>query len=184
MTFREDVVGHFAFAVPLAPAVLETKLDKFNQVQADVAWRLADGKAVDDPHGLFEKINATATHIIGMRDQADLYGSLIASKVEGLVALCNRADSDVKSLDHPDNGELLDAFHDLWAASVALNKDLLSKNVELLTFTVPQLMGVGEISSAIYGNSSKGSDIMQLNALENPLAVPAATRVRYYPVAA
>jgi hypothetical protein len=41
-------------------------------------------------------------------------------------------------------------------------------------------MTTGEISAAVYnGDGSRGGDIIALNVIEDPFAVPAGTNIRY-----
>jgi hypothetical protein len=178
MTFREDQEGAFVFEVlQLGPTTLPERVDTLDDVRA----RLYAGRT--EP-GLFAQINTVANSLLAIKDQNALYGSLIASKIYSLSALLGRVDTEVGDMNDPDNLELLEAVHALWDAVNRLGNDMQSKSVDLRSFTVPLLMSVTDVSNAIYGNSSKATDIMQLNALENPMAIPAGTSVRYYPVAA
>ena len=178
MTFREDQEGAFVFEVlQLGPTTLPERVDTLDDVRA----RLYAGR--QEP-SLFAQINTVANSLLAIKDQNDLYGSLIASKIYSLSALLGRVDTEVDDMNDPDNLELLEAVHALWDAVNQLGNDMQSKSVDLRNFTVPLLMSVTDVSNAIYGNASKATDIMQLNALENPMAIPAGTSVRYYPVAA
>jgi len=59
---------------------------------------------------------------------------------------------------------------------------LLKRQEALLTYVTPTLMSVTDIAKALYGDASRGMDILDLNPIEDAVAVPRAS-VRYYPEA-
>jgi prophage DNA circulation protein len=132
---------------------------------------------------IFSKIDNAALAVLSIKDQADLYGSLVVSKIDGFAGLLREADAQVKSLNEPPYYELREALHELWATTLQIGRDIQNRDEFLKEYTVPVTMSVGQIASAIYGDAEQGVQIMQLNVLKNPLAVPAGTTIRYYEAA-
>lgn len=168
-TFREDASESFGQKL-----VVDTR--KLAAAVRD--WEL-EADVIKPTPSIFDKINDIAHTILSIKDQADLYGALIASKIEGLVSLIQEADSLVAFRD-PDNHPALEALQALLAATMDLANDIMDRGQGLQVFTVPRTMSVSEVSSAIYGDSSRAAEIMELNTLDNPLAIQAGTKVVYY----
>lgn len=146
---------------------------------ADAAHKLQDfpGKS---GASLWSTINNAIVSVLAIKDQADLYGSLVAAKVDGLASLLGQADATLNEFNDPSNNELLNALHNLWDATLRLKSDILQQDDFLKYYTTPVSMTVGQAAAAIYGDASKGGEIMQLNVLPDPLNIEAGTRLRYY----
>jgi prophage DNA circulation protein len=129
---------------------------------------------------LWSTINNAITSVLAVRDQAGLYGSLVAAKVDSLASLLKQADETLDELNDPANNELLEALHRLWDATLSLKNDLQSQDDYLREYNVPLTMTIGQAAAAIYGDSSRGGELMQLNVLADPLAIPPLTKLRYY----
>jgi prophage DNA circulation protein len=129
---------------------------------------------------LWSTINNAITSVLAVRDQAALYGSLVAAKIESLSSLLRQADETLDELNDPANNELLEALHRLWDATLSLRNDLLAQDDYLREFNVPLTMTVAQAAAAIWGDSSRGGELMQLNVLADPLAIPPLTKLRYY----
>lgn len=129
---------------------------------------------------VFSLINNTAASILAIKDQLDLYGSLVIAKIDGFTALLKQTDRQVKELNDPDFLPLLNALHDMWFASVQLQRDVENTSNRLRIYTTPVRMSVSQISSALYGSTYKAADLMQLNALDDPLSIPAGTKINFY----
>lgn len=169
-TFLEDQSGLFGETFVLFTNQLQSKLQNWT-IEAD---RLPEDASI------FDKINEVALQVLAIRDQSDLFGGLVLAKVEGLVSLIQEADSVLTSFDDPDNVGALEALHAMMAATVALGRDVASKGQGLQVYTVPLTMSIGQVSIALYGDSTRGAEVMQLNTLDNPLSIPAGTKVVYY----
>jgi len=134
------------------------------------------------PHkvALFDAITMAAASILAIKDQIDLYGNLLLSKIIGLTSLLHMADQQVKELNDPMNYELLAAFRDFCDAVVQLHQDILQLGISQAEYVVPMEMTVAAIADTVYHDSRQAVDIMRLNAFEDPMAIPAATKVKYY----
>ncbi len=178
-TDRSNVAGEVKFIEDQESAflVLETiqiKTSDFN----DAAYTL-QGMPKSDL-SLWSKINNAITSVLAVRDQAELYGSLFAAKIESLASLLELADKTIDELNDPSRNDLLDALHRLWDATLSLKNDLQGQDDYLREYTVPLPMSVGQAAGAIWGDSSRGGELLQLNVLADPLNLPAGTKLRYY----
>lgn len=170
LKFIEDQSSAFLVleAITVSPGSLSTKVANFNA--------LAEPFEED----IFSKIDKAANAVLAIVDQGKLFGSLVAAKIEGLSRLLRQADEAVKTLDDPANVDLVEALLSLWAQVESIRRDIQQRDDFLRVFTVPMNMTVGQISASVYGDSSRGGEILQLNAIDDPLNVPAGTRVQYY----
>lgn len=133
---------------------------------------------------IFDSIQEVANDIFALKDQAELYSGLLEAKILRLDSLVHEADSTVVMLQDPGNWQVLNSLRALWASAMELKDDILSQGRSLKEWTVPKLMGVGEISTAIYGDTSHATELLQINPFEDALSIPAGTVVKYYPQAA
>lgn len=169
-TFIEDESGLFGEAFLLLRNSLRTKHEE---------WTIEASRLPEVP-SIFDKINDVALQVLSVKDQIELFDALVAAKVEGLVSLIQEAHSSVTELNDPDNWSVLSALNDMMAATVDLAKDIAQKGEELRIYTVQTTMTVTQVSIAIFGDASHAVEIMQLNAFDDPLAIPRGTRVVYY----
>lgn len=178
-TDRSNVAGEIKFVEDQESAflVLETiqiRTSDFN----DAAYTLQGTPKSEQ--SLWSKINDAMTSVIAVKDQAELYGSLFAAKIDSLASLLEMADKTLDELNDPANNALLDALHRLWDATLSLKNDIQQQDDYLREYTLPLAMSVGQAAGAIWGDSSRGGELMQLNVLQDPLNLPAGTVLRYY----
>lgn len=133
---------------------------------------------------IFTGIQDAANAIFAFGDQFELAGNLVEAKILGLVALLREADEQLDILDEPVNHRILDALHELWLSAVQLQEDLQNKSAKLERYTLPATMAISDVARQLYGDTSRGGDILQLNAIEDPFAIPAGTVLRFYQIAA
>lgn len=176
---RSNIEGDIKFVEDQESAflVLETiqiKTSDFN----DAAYTLQE--MPNSGASLWSKINNAITSVIAVSDQAQLYGSLFSAKIESLASLLEMADKSLDELDDPKNYEQLNALHRLWDATLALRNDIMRQDDYLREYTVPLPMTIGQAAASIWGDSSRGGELMQLNVLADPLNVPAGMKLRYY----
>lgn len=132
-------------------------------------------------NSIFDQINMLVADVTAYRDSLTLYSDIFESKMLSLLSALALANDTVAELGDPHFIFGLTALHDLWEATRNLRDDIQSTGVEMRYYVVPKQMGVGEISVAIFGDSTHSADILGLNVILDPLAVPAGTRIRYYP---
>lgn len=146
----------------------------FGQIQDNLA-------ASGFPTDIFDQINLLANQVFAIRDQLDLFNMQLDAKIQGLQRLIEEADSALQDMTlFP----LHDSLMGLWDAADQFSKDLLLKNGDLKTYTVPRLMAVNDVSVAIYGDNSHAVAILQTNNIDDAFAIQAGTQIRYYPNAA
>lgn len=143
-------------------------------------WKIVIEDLPDPKPDIFDAISDAANGILAFADQFELYGNLLEAKIRGLTALVREADDRLDYLNDPANNEVLEAMLELWGATNKLNEDLQQTGAKLTEYTVPIEMTVGDVAADLYGDSGRGTDIMSLNALENPLAIPGGTVLRVY----
>ena len=175
LKFIEDQSSAFLVlqAITVSPGALPARVAKFSLEAAPFN---------DD--NLLSKIDKAANAILGIFDQAQLYSSLVAAKVEGLSRLLRQADESVKAFDDPENYELTQAFLHLWESVNNIRRDILQRDSFLREYTVPIRMTVGQAAATIYGDVSKGGELLQLNVINDPLNLEPGSKLRYYDPAA
>lgn len=126
---------------------------------------------------IFSKIAAGVGFVLGIKDQFQLYSAFMQSKLGYLESLFREANSTAAELMDPANLLGLDRFQAMWASVRSLASDIASKGVEFKFYTVPMLMTLQQVASAIH---VQAIDLLGLNVIEDSLAIPAGTRIRYY----
>jgi prophage DNA circulation protein len=131
--------------------------------------------------GLFSAINATVNAVLALADQATLYTQLYASKIQELLDLCKTVDSYC-SRQGPAVVGIVDALHDLMFSAIQLSQQVRSQN-PLSDWTVEYTTTLADIAMQIYGDASRQSDLLTLNAntISDPTRVQAGTQLLYYP---
>ena len=127
---------------------------------------------------IFSVIAAAVSFVFGIKDQFDLYSALVQSKLDYLEGLFREADALATELWN--DVVKLDAFERMWEAVRNFGDDIAAKGLTFSYYTVPQTMSIQGIAVAIYRDASKAGDLLGLNAIEDALAVPAGTSIRYY----
>ena len=135
---------------------------------------------LQEGRSIFAAINDVALQIFALGDQAQLYGGLVAAKIESITQLLRRADATVKSLGSAENWQIRESLDRLRLAILDLQDDIYSRDRLLREYEVLFTMSVGQVSAAIYGDYTRGGEIMQLNILPDPLQIQPGTVIRYY----
>jgi len=175
-TFREDMAQDFLVTDLTNPAPLSTSMT--SALAAAMAEQTLDPNA----QTLLDSILAAGEAVIAVFDQAAMFGNLIEAKLLSLEQLMQQADR-LDITQSAEGASIAAALHDLWAAERQMLNDLNNQQGGgLSTFLTPMTMSVQQISARLYnGDSSHGVDIMQLNSMQDPFAVPANSIIRYYP---
>jgi prophage DNA circulation protein len=188
LTFYEDLNSALAFqdTVILSAGAIGTLADAFKIAHADITPQTTTPDFSIPQQGpntlnLFEAIDALAVSISGIKDQQELFGALVSSKIDGLLALFKRADTQEQSLNDPQNHLVLDAMHALWKATLDLKADLQDTGFRAQIYVTPVAMNISQVSYAIYNNTLAAAQLMQLNDLDDPLRIPPQTQIIYYP---
>lgn len=169
--------------VATSVAAYNAALAKFREdnASADAATVLAAGIRAGKSPNILDVVSDVANAVFGLKDQVEFQAGLLEAKVLRLDAVIREADATVVSLQHPENFKLFDALRQLWASSQQLAKDLKGTRSDFQIFTVPMAMSVGDISARIYGDNSRAVELMQINAFDDAMNIPAGSQVKYYP---
>lgn len=118
--------------------------------------------------------------VLGIRDQVELFGARVGAQLEGIAAACRELHELLKG---PDLSPLREGLRSLWDATYQLQQDLMNKGPgsSLVTYVVPAVMSVGQIAQQLYGEASRGAEILALNAgIADPFEVDAGLPLLVY----
>jgi prophage DNA circulation protein len=115
---------------------------------------------------------------------ATLQFSIIGTKLSQLADLGRTLDVSVRDLNQPAQWPVVNALHDLVVTADNLNRDLLAKAAPLGIYAVTREMAISQLSTAIYGDTTRAVELMQLNAIEDVFAIQPGVDIVYYQVAA
>lgn len=151
---------------------------------------LAEGKSLEEIataaglNDIFAELEAQIDGVTAIIGTAEMYSGAGQAKLAGLISTFDRLDATVGALNDPANATLLEAYLNSWASAQALQQDLLRQQRPLIIYEVPTLMAVSDVSRAIYGDTSKATDILGLNPIEDAFAIRRGTVLRVYAPAA
>jgi hypothetical protein len=127
------------------------------------------------PPSIFDQIRNAVNQLLAIRDQAQMWTDFVAVKIAGLLALFREADETLDLLLDPQNHEMLEAMHALWASV----QEMQTEAGTIETYTTTRDMDAASAAQAIYGTTAEAVSIMNLNALEDPYRIPAGTALKY-----
>lgn len=177
LVFKEDQSQLF-----LSDAAAKVQQSSVAASGEKLAVTLEDFELPEEEQSVFDEIQDISNSILAIKDQGDLYGGLLAAKVEQLAGLIRAADETLESLKDPVNHELLEALHELWEATVTLGQNLAESPRGPRTYTTPRQMTVGDVAAETQklGGTDDAARIMLNNSLPDPFAIPAGTRIVYF----
>jgi prophage DNA circulation protein len=172
-TFRfiEDQETAFAFAklFSLDLNTLDRKVEMVS-IQFD---KVGIARSLTDQ--LVDAVDAALAII----DQVELAQLQVAAKIALVASLCREFDKRITELQQPENFRALDAMKDLWLAAQQLASNADASGVTFSAFLVRRAMSITDVAIAIYGDSSRSVELLQLNPIEDPFNIPPGTSVRY-----
>lgn len=128
---------------------------------------------------IFDAVSNAVNGLLSIGDTIEAAGNLVSAKLMALIDMCAAADGTV-SARNPMNYPLVKALHEIWDAANDSNGVLFKQQAEMRTYVTDSLMSINMVSSAVYnGDSSRGIDLMQMNAIEDPFRIRAGTRINY-----
>lgn len=174
--FLEDKRASEAFAaVPVVESVAALA-PLAAQLQKDM-----EDAGLDD---LFDSIGDAINSVTAVLDQVELAGNLLDAKIQTVTDACMRLDRSVNALQRPENHAVVESLHELAAAAAKLHSDVLRKAQPVVLFRVPRPMTISQASAAIYGITTKATELLKINDLADALAIPEGTLLRHYAKAA
>lgn len=129
---------------------------------------------------LFDEVMSVAASLFAALATAVGFGFAIAELALSLAALCQNLCDNSQTLQDPTRWELLYALQQVWAAAQQVATQAKQTNVRRVEYAVPQTMSIGQVSTAIYGDASHAMELLQMNAIASPFAVPRGTIVKAY----
>lgn len=169
--FIEDQESAFAFQ-----KLVTIKVDSIPALSATVE---AEFDRVGVPRPFTDELLATVNAVLAIADTAELYGMLLGAKIGMVASLCREFDQRIEQFQDPSNWAALEAMKDLWAATNELAGNVDGNAVTFAYYRVPVLMTIGDVATAIYGDTERATELLQLNPIENALAIQPDTQVRY-----
>ncbi len=131
---------------------------------------------------IFDQIAAAIGVVQGLLSAADTVSGVLLLAVNSVLNLFSVLDDPLGAIfDDAANADLLEATLEAWAAAQRLQQDILQREaVPLIPYITPRTMSVGEVANDLYGDPERAAEIMQLNALADPLAIPSSTELVVY----
>ena len=175
--------------VPDSQETMFGDLDDFNVRAQQSADRLAAQQQATVPGGVLDvtqcslinpdlvaQMGSVFGEIAALRGVADLALTRLDQLVASLTSYASQIENTITS---PFDYQLLYIMQDMVAASVAFQNNQLASLGTLKTYVVPRRMTAMEIASAVFGDSSRTMDILDLNPITDAFNVPAGTLVNY-----
>jgi prophage DNA circulation protein len=178
MEFIEDQASVFLITAAESLVAGAASLDEASQAlfgQSVLAeMRLAETQS------FFQTLHDAVNLVQGVLGAADAFNQVIAGKLEGLADLCSFGDTTLTEMQDPTNHVVVNALKDLGFASRQLADNVSGGGHQTLSvYTVPKVMTIGQVASVLYGSTERGSDILQINAINDAFAIPAGTQLKY-----
>lgn len=129
---------------------------------------------------VLDAIAAASAAVSAVSSTVELYSNVVEAKCAGLSRLCDDADRSLDVLNDPLHFRVGEAMRGVWSSSERLRKDVLRRVVPIIPFTTPAIMTVADVSRAIYGSTAKASELLRLNAFDDPFRIPAGVAVKAY----
>jgi hypothetical protein len=155
------------------PASIGAKMEQLNLMAAEAG----------EPD-LFTQLTNAVDDVLAWRDQALLRASQLESKILYASYLCREADRTIDMFNDPGSFRILEALKDLWAAMNELAANFTQEAGTVRSYTTPTEMTITDVSLAVFGDATRGMDILQLNAVNDPFEIPAGTKLKYITEAA
>jgi hypothetical protein len=127
-----------------------------------------------------QKIRAAYQTALTAIEKPSRFADQVLRAAETLITVCQQNYERIQVLKNPIMWERAYAYKRVWSAAVKLRNDLNKQAPRVLIYVAPIDTSIGAVSRAIYGDASYASQIMQLNAIPNPLAIPKGAQLRYY----
>ena len=174
LKFVEDTTNDFLFDA----LVQVTKVDLASLLQD---FRVA-AEPVKPRPTLFDSIDSLTLAIASVGDTVTDAANQVGAKIAQCKELIETADRTLRVLSRPDETAqpIIDSLRDLWESMDTLERNATSVSTSLYPFTVPRTMSVSEISASLYGDGTRGVEIMSLNPITDPFQVRAGTVLQVY----
>lgn len=175
--------------VPDSPETMAGDLDDFNvQAQAS-ADRLAAQKQATTPGSTLDLTQCSNINPDALSQMASVFGELMAlrgvadlalTRLDQLVnSLSSYANQIASTITSPFDYKLLYLMQDMMASATAFKANSVGSLGSLKKYVTERRMTAMEIATAIFGDSSRTMDILNLNPITDAFNVPANTTIVY-----
>jgi hypothetical protein len=131
--------------------------------------------------GLFDTIMFAIDDILAYKDQFDLYVSLIEAKCLSVIAMLRNITETMAELKDPSRWRIVDALMNIWREAKGIYDDLADKGLTISQRPTPRAsMTLSQVSTWLFGYSSRGGELLTMNTLADPFDIPLGTVIRYY----
>lgn len=107
-------------------------------------------------------------------------GAQTMRQAQALASLCAHVDATVPELQLAENWDVLYALAEVHASAVRLFRDIERTSVPTMNWTTPSLMSVIDVARILYGDTARAMELMRLNPLDDPMAIPTNTTLLVY----
>ncbi|HEY1692247.1 MAG TPA: DNA circularization N-terminal domain-containing protein [Polyangiaceae bacterium] len=130
---------------------------------------------------VFDAIRATVNAVQALSDTAGMYSKYAQAKALELQSLCMQADS-LPSMQSPLAVGVLVNVRSIGATAAQVATQQQQASQSLGKFTVPKTMTIQDLAIRFYGDTSRETDLMALNAssIPDPMSISAGTLILYY----
>lgn len=189
LSFIEDASEVFTLEAQIGTSAkaIEEKLDDLFFLTKKIypplgEWGdLGDLTGIEEPMpGLFDSLDDAVREFAAIGDQVELGGQLLEAKALKIAGYCAQIEKTVGIFGRPAGAAAHDVLKEIWSDALRVAKDIQGKSNPIATFTVPVPMSIQDVSRRVFGTTERSFDLMQLNAVDDPLLIPAATVLRYY----
>lgn len=126
------------------------------------------------------QIRNAFTQAITYAEQPERYAERVLTKTEAAIASCDLAYQKIRLLKNPLAWRQMRALKRVWSSSLRMRESITGRTNRILFYTVPRDMALSDMSRAIYGDTTYGGSILQLNMIPNPFRILKGTILRYY----
>jgi hypothetical protein len=151
------------------------------QIASDLAAIQADLNLTQNDVSIFDAFQVAVNSVLAIQDTADQYGNRLNAGIVQVIGLCQQLDA-LQSMQDARCWPVIDGIRELNAIAVHVQNDLQQNSVKLMDWTVPFTQSLIQIAITLYGDASRQSDLLSLNAVDDPMNVPAGFDIRYYPL--
>lgn len=128
---------------------------------------------------LLDRLAAAVESLLAARDSALLLARVVMAKAQGVISLCEQV-AKVPALSLPANFEAYSPLLDLHLSAITILQDAIRRARPTVILPAPARMSVTQLSAWRYGTTARAGEVLALNELTDPLAVPRGALVRFY----
>lgn len=128
---------------------------------------------------LFDDLVKAVADLIGLVQGGEIVAAIAASKVATILNICAAID-DLSIFNLASSYPTANLNREVWASANQINVDLLRKQQPLASYFVDHLMSIIEVAQAIFNDTIHAIEILQLNSLDDAMAIPAGTIIQHY----